>query len=113
MSKTRPEAFSDAVIAIVLTIMVLELRPPHEAADLAALRPMLPVFLSYLLSFVFLGIYWNNHHHWSLAIYAAAIAMAFSNTTLSCLLYVVVAILWLVPDPRIERLLAERGDGEL
>jgi uncharacterized membrane protein len=56
------EAFSDAVIAIVLTIMVLELKTPHSA-DLEALRPLLPVFLSYVLSFIYLGIYWNNHHH--------------------------------------------------
>jgi uncharacterized membrane protein len=56
------EAFSDGVIAIIITIMVLELRPPHEVT-LASLRPLTPVFLSYLLSFVFLGIYWNNHHH--------------------------------------------------
>jgi len=56
------EAFSDGVIAIIITIMVLEMKPPHSA-DLNALRPLLPVFLSYLLSFVYLGIYWNNHHH--------------------------------------------------
>ena len=62
MEKNRLEAFSDGVIAILITIMVLELKVPH-GADWAALRPMLPVFLSYLLSFVFLGIYWNNHHH--------------------------------------------------
>jgi len=62
MSKGRMEAFSDGVLAIIITIMVLELTIPHEA-DLAALSPLLPVFLSYVLSFVFLGIYWNNHHH--------------------------------------------------
>jgi uncharacterized membrane protein len=62
MSKGRLEAFSDGVIAIIITIMVLALEAPHEA-DLAALVPLAPVFLSYLLSFVFLGIYWNNHHH--------------------------------------------------
>lgn len=62
MSKGRLEAFSDGVIAIIITIMVLELRVPH-GADAAALRPLFPVFLSYVLSFVFLGIYWNNHHH--------------------------------------------------
>jgi len=56
------EAFSDGVIAILITIMVLELKVPQRA-DLVALRPVLPVFLSYVLSFVFLGIYWNNHHH--------------------------------------------------
>lgn len=62
MSPSRLEAYSDAVIAIIITIMVLELRPP-EGANLADLRPLLPVFLSYTLSFVFLSIYWNNHHH--------------------------------------------------
>ena len=62
MSKGRLEAFSDGVIAILITIMVLELRVPH-GADWAALRPLVPVFLTYVLSFVNLGIYWNNHHH--------------------------------------------------
>ena len=62
MSTARLEAFSDAVIAIIITIMVLELRVPHSA-KLSALRPLVPVFLSYVLSFVYLGIYWNNHHH--------------------------------------------------
>jgi uncharacterized membrane protein len=62
MGTGRLEAFSDGVIAIIITIMVLELRPPH-GATLADLRPLLPVFLSYVLSFVYLGIYWNNHHH--------------------------------------------------
>src|SRR5690349_18556951 len=62
MTKTRLEAFSDAVIAIALTIMVLELRAPH-GADIGSLRPMIPAFLCYVLSFVNLGIYWNNHHH--------------------------------------------------
>ncbi|HEY7482777.1 MAG TPA: TMEM175 family protein [Gemmatimonadales bacterium] len=62
MGKGRLEAFSDAVIAIIITIMVLELRAPHET-ELAALRPLLPVLLSYVLSFIYIGIYWNNHHH--------------------------------------------------
>ena len=62
MTKGRLEAFSDGVIAILITIMVLELKVPH-GTDLAALRPLLPVFLTYVLSFVYLGIYWNNHHH--------------------------------------------------
>ena len=56
------EAFSDAVLAIIITIMVLEMKVPH-GADFAALRPLLPVFLTYVLSFIYLGIYWNNHHH--------------------------------------------------
>ena len=62
MTSARLEAFSDAVIAIVITIMVLELRVPH-GADWASLSPLIPVFLAYVLSFVNLGIYWNNHHH--------------------------------------------------
>lgn len=62
MRKVRLEAFSDGVIAILITIMVLELKIPH-GADLESLRPLLPVFLTYVLSFVYLAIYWNNHHH--------------------------------------------------
>lgn len=191
MSKGRLEAFSDGVIAILITIMVLELKTPHEA-DLAALRPLIPTFLSYVLSFVFLGIYWNNHHHlfqavrhvdgrvlwanlhllfwlslipfvtawmgenefatWpvalygvnllfaaiayffltqallarhgrdsvlaaalgedfkgkvSVVIYLAAIPLAFVNSWLAGGLYVLVAIIWLVPDRRIEKTLAQ------
>jgi uncharacterized membrane protein len=62
MEKNRLEAFSDGVLAIIITIMVLELKTPL-GADFAALKPLLPVFLSYLLSFIYVGIYWNNHHH--------------------------------------------------
>ena len=62
MGKSRLEAFSDGVIAILITIMVLELKVPH-GESLDALKPLIPVFLSYVLSFVYLGIYWNNHHH--------------------------------------------------
>jgi uncharacterized membrane protein len=187
MSKTRLEAFSDGVIAILITIMVLELKVPH-GADWASLGPLLPVILAYILSFVFLGIYWSNHHHmfhavdrvngailwanlhllfwlslvpvvteWlgqngsasvptamygivllcaaiaytilartilayegphsklaqaigrdskgylSLALYAAAIPLAFANRLVSDALYVAVALIWLVPDRRIER----------
>jgi uncharacterized membrane protein len=190
MSKGRLEAFSDGVIAILITIMVLELRVPH-GADWHALRPILPVFLTYVLSFVFLGIYWSNHHHmlhatervsggvlwanlhllfwlslvpvvtgWmgqnhfapvptavyggvlllaaisytilqsaivsvqgrtsklaaavgrdlkgklSLALYAVAIPLAFLLPWLADALYVVVALIWLVPDRRIESALA-------
>jgi TMEM175 potassium channel family protein len=193
MSKGRMEAFSDGVIAIVITVMVLELRVP-QGTDVASLRPLLPVFLSYVLSFVFLGIYWNNHHHllqaarhvdgrilwanlhllfwlsltpfvtgWmgensfaalpvalygtvllmagfayfllsralvarhgessplaravghefkeraSIGLYGMAILMAFAEPRVSCLLYVVVAVMWLVPDRRIEKALAEPG----
>jgi uncharacterized membrane protein len=189
MSKVRLEAFSDGVIAILITIMVLELKVPH-AAGAAALRPLLPVFLAYVLSFVFLGIYWNNHHHmlhactringsvlwanlhllfwlslvpfvtaWmgenhfeptptavygavllmaglaftilqrtlvslegpasvlasavrdtmkerlSLSAYAAAIPLAFVSEWISDALYVAVALLWLIPDRRIESIL--------
>jgi uncharacterized membrane protein len=191
MTKGRLEAFSDGVIAIIITIMVLELKVPH-GADLAALRPLLPVFLCYTLSFVFLGIYWNNHHHmlqaarhvdggilwanmhllfwlslipfgtswmgenhfasWpvavygilllmagcayfllskmliarhgadsalaralgddlkgklSLGLYLLAIVLAFPLPLVACGVYVLVAILWLVPDSRIEKVLAE------
>jgi uncharacterized membrane protein len=187
VSRNRLEAFSDGVIAIIITIMVLELRVP-AGANLAALRPMTPVFLSYLLSFVFLGIYWNNHHHllqavehvngqvlwanlhllfwlsltpfvtaWmgqnhfaslptalygvillcagigyfiltrtllsihaadsvlatalgddfkgkiSIVFYAIAIPLAFVRSWLACLFYVLVAVIWLVPDKRIEK----------
>src|SRR5436305_4436341 len=62
MKTTRLEAFSDGVLAIIITIMVLELKVPH-GVELAALKPLLPVFLSYVLSFIYVGIYWNNHHH--------------------------------------------------
>jgi uncharacterized membrane protein len=62
MNKNRLEAFSDGVLAIIITIMVLELKAPH-GVELAALKPMLPNFLSYVLSYIYLGIYWNNHHH--------------------------------------------------
>ena len=193
MTKTRLEAFSDGVIAILITIMVLELKVPH-GADLHALRPMLPVFLAYVLSFVYLGIYWNNHHHmlhaaekvdgrilwanlhllfwlslipvgteWvgehpfaplpaaaygvvffcaaiaytilqaaivrregpgsllasavgkdrkgkiSLLLYLGAIGAAWILPLLSYALYVLVALIWLVPDPRIEKKLEHEG----
>jgi uncharacterized membrane protein len=63
MEKHRLEAFSDGVLAIIITIMVLELKVPQHAVELAGLKPLLPVFLSYVLSFLYVGIYWNNHHH--------------------------------------------------
>jgi uncharacterized membrane protein len=62
MTKNRLEAFSDGVVAIIITIMVLELRPP-QGTDLESLRPLAPIFSCYVLSFVYVGIYWNNHHH--------------------------------------------------
>ena len=184
MSKVRLEAFSDGVIAILITIMVLELHAPH-GSDLAALRAIVPSLLSYVLSFVFLGIYWNNHHHmlhaadrvngkvlwanlhlldapgvarpqrergptphggdpvdrrtsrevtimkldgdssgfsacvrraWyigcassdlkgkvSLLLYGAAIPLAFVHRSIAYAIYVFVALMWLVPDRRIEK----------
>jgi uncharacterized membrane protein len=187
VSKGRLEAFSDGVFAIIITIMVLDLRAP-ASPDLHALKPLTPIFLSYTLSFAFVAIYWNNHHHmlqaskhvngavlwanihllfwlslvpfvtdwmgtnhfatWpvatygmvlllagaayfilsralidlhgstsllaealgrdskgrvSLIAYMVAIPLAFSNARLSCGIYVLVAILWLVPDRRIEK----------
>ncbi len=187
MKTARLEAFSDGVLAIIITIMVLELQVPHRT-DLAALEQILPVFLTYVLSFVFVGIYWNNHHHmlqltehvngailwanlhllfwlsltpfvtgWmgqnhfapvptatygvvllmsavaytvlqaaivhhqgpasrlkaavkddkkgkvSLVAYGVAIPAAFVHPVISCALYVFVALVWLVPDRRIER----------
>ena len=180
------EAFSDGVIAIIITIMVLELRPPHDTSP-AGLRPLLPVMGSYVMSFIYLGIYWNNHHHllhvtqhidgralwanlhllfwlslvpfvtawmgenhfsqWpvalygvvllmsaiaytilvftllaapgnellasalgsdfkgkiSIVIYIAGIALSFVNSWIGLALYVAVAVMWLIPDRRIER----------
>ena len=191
MGKGRLEAFSDGVLAVIITIMVLEMKSPH-GTGLAALHPLIPVFLSYVLSFVYVGIYWNNHHHllhaaqhveggvlwanlhllfwlslipfatawmgenhfapWpvalygvvlllagaayviltkrlvkrhgkgsklaesigndkkgkaSVVIYAAAIPLSFVQPWIACACYALVAIVWLVPDPRIERALNE------
>jgi uncharacterized membrane protein len=191
MGKGRLEAFSDGVIAIIITIMVLEMKVPH-GDGVAALRPVIPVFFSYVLSFVNIGIYWNNHHHlfqavrhvngrilwanlhllfwlslfpfatgWmgenhftatpvalygvvlfcaaiaftiltrtlitrhgqdsalataigrdfkgkiSLASYAAAIPLSFVNQWIACGLYVLVAVIWFIPDRRIEKTLTE------
>ncbi|ADI29428.1 TMEM175 family protein [Methylotenera versatilis] len=191
MEKNRLEAFSDGVIAIIITIMVLELKVPH-GSDFASLEPLLPVFLSYVLSFIYVGIYWNNHHHmlqtvqhvtggmlwanlhllfwlslfpfasgWlgenhfaampsalyglvllmaaiaysilqrtiitsqgnnsllakvigrdikgklSALLYVAGIIAAFYSPVLSGLIYAAVALMWLVPDSRIERLMGQ------
>jgi uncharacterized membrane protein len=191
MGKGRLEAFSDGVLAIIITIMVLELRVPH-GADLNTLGSLLPVFLSYVLSFIFIGIYWSNHHHllhavrqvngrilwanlhllfwlsltpfvtgWmgenhfaalpvalygvvllcaaiayfilahvlisyhgrdsalgkalgndfkgkvSVVFYALAIPLSFVRAWLACGLYILVAVMWLVPDRRIEHSLVE------
>ena len=136
MTRGRLEAFSDAVIAIVMTIMVLGLAPPHRAT-LEDLVPLLPVFLAYVLSFTILAIYWNNHHHllqaaktvsgrvlwanmlllFSLSLIPfgtarigdtsfAAIPMAVYGVILLAsvfVYYVLVAAIWIVPDPRIAR----------
>ena len=192
MKTNRVEAFSDGVLAIIITIMVLEMKVP-QTVDLAGLKPVLPVFLSYVLSFIYLGIYWNNHHHlfqatkqvsgsilwanlhllfwlslfpfttgwmgengfasmpaavyglvllmaaiayyilqrtiiaregrnsllaqaigrdWkgklSPVVYFAAIPLAFVSRWIASGLYVFVALLWLIPDPRIERKLETR-----
>jgi uncharacterized membrane protein len=193
MPKNRLEAFSDGVLAIIITIMVLELKAPH-GTELAALKPLVPVFLSYLLSFIYIGIYWNNHHHlfqstrqvsgsvlwanlhllfwlslfpfttawvgdnhltstptavygcvlfmaaiayyilqrtivgregrdsllaaalgfdWkgklSPVLYLAAIPLSFASAWFAVGIYVFVALLWFIPDRRIERALAERS----
>lgn len=100
MGTGRVEAFSDGVIAILITIMVLELRTPHSA-ELRSLYPLVPVFASYALSFVYLGIYWNNHHHMFLVTGEIGGGIAGG-------LYVAVAIMWLIPDRRIERVLEAR-----
>ncbi|MDP9004413.1 MAG: TMEM175 family protein [Verrucomicrobiota bacterium] len=78
MEKNRLEAFSDGVLAIIITIMVLELKVPH-GSDVSSLKPLLPVFLSYVLSFVYLGIYWNNHHHLLKAAHKVNGAMMWAN----------------------------------
>ena len=105
MKKGRLEAFSDGVLAIIITIMVLELRAPH-GDDWAALRESIPSLLTYALSFIYLGIYWNNHHMLHAAErvngYALALPLAFVHAWVSIAIYVAVALLWLVPDRRIE-----------
>lgn len=78
MGKNRLEAFSDGVIAIIITIMVLEMKVPH-GTDVAALLPLLPVFLSYVLSFLYVGIYWNNHHHMSHAMHKVSGGILWAN----------------------------------
>ena len=96
MGKGRLEAFSDGVIAIIITIMVLELRAPAGAA-LVDLKPLLPTFLSYVLSFVYVGIYWNNHHHLLRA------ARRVSGGVMWATLFAAVAVMWFVPDRRLSR----------
>jgi uncharacterized membrane protein len=197
MTTARLEAFSDGVLAIIITIMVLEMKVPRQAPALADLKPLVPVFLSYALSFVYIGIYWNNHHHmfqvtervsggilwanlhllfwlslvpfvtgWlgennfaptpvalygvvlllsavayyilqlailrapggngvlasaigrdlkgklSPVVYVAAIGLSFVNQWIACALYVLIALIWLIPDRRIERALASSVNRE-
>ena len=78
MGKGRLEAFSDGVLAIIITIMVLEMKVPH-GNNLAALKPLIPVFISYVLSFIYLGIYWNNHHHLMHIVHKVTGAVLWSN----------------------------------
>ncbi|MFP9097531.1 TMEM175 family protein [Flavobacterium sp. RHBU_24] len=194
MQKGRLEAFSDGVLAIIITIMVLEIKVPHDKEHFADLLPLLPVFLSYVLSFLYIGIYWNNHHHmmhtvtkvngpilwanhhllfwlslvpfvtgWmgenhfapetmalygfillmsgiayvilqnqiiksqgensllkhaigsdikgklSPVLYSLGIASGFINSTIAAIFYVAVALMWLIPDKRIERIMGREG----
>ena len=81
MTKSRMEAFSDGVIAVIITIMVLEMRAPH-GADVTALKPLIPVFLSYVMSFVYLAIYWNNHHHMLQAVHSVNGRILWANSHL-------------------------------
>jgi uncharacterized membrane protein len=124
MNKGRLEAFSDGVLAIIITIMVLELKVPHET-DFNALKQLLPVLLSYVLSFVYIGIYWNNHHHLlhtvdsrlakaigkdlkgklSIILNLIAVPSAFLSQLIAGGIYVFAALMWLVPDKRIEKTL--------
>ena len=132
MGKGRLEAFTDGVVAIIITIMVLELKVPH-GTSLRDLAPMAPTFLCYGLSFIYVGIYWNNHHHmlqaarsvngpilwanmhllfWlslSPLFYITAIVSTFIVPWVAQALYVAVALVWLVPDRRIENALGMRG----
>ncbi|HVP59072.1 MAG TPA: TMEM175 family protein [Myxococcaceae bacterium] len=100
MKTGRLEAFSDGVLAIVITIMVLELKVPH-GSDLNALRPMVPVFLSYVLSFVYVGIYWNNHHHLLHATREIGGGVMWANLVLLfCLSLIPVVTAWVGEHPR-------------
>ena len=103
MSKSRIEAFSDGVIAIIITIMVLEMKVPH-GATFEALLPIIPVFLSYILSFVYLGIYWNNHHHLLHAAKSPTAAIMWANLHL---------LFWLSLIPFVTGWLGEHHDSAL
>lgn len=106
MGKGRLEAFSDGVLAIIITIMVLELKVPH-GADIDALTPLIPVFLSYVLSFIYVGSDWKGKS--SPIIYLIATVIAFWLPWLAQGFYVLIALLWLVPDRRIETALAQNN----
>jgi len=100
MRTGRIEAFSDGVLAIIITIMVLELKVPH-GGDLHALRPVVPVFLSYVLSFVYVGIYWNNHHHLFHATKEIGGGVMWANLVLLFSLSLIpVATAWVGDNPR-------------
>ena len=100
MTKGRTEAFSDGVLAIIITIMVLELKVPH-GSDIHALRPIVPVFLSYVLSFVYVGIYWNNHHHLFHATKEIGGGVMWANLALLfCLSLIPVVTAWVGDNPR-------------
>jgi len=99
MTTGRLEAFSDGVLAIIITIMVLEVKVPH-GSDLHALRPVVPVFLSYLLSFVYVGIYWNNHHHLFHATKETSGGVMWANLALLfCLSLIPVTTAWVGDNP--------------
>jgi len=99
MNKTRLEAFSDGVLAIIITIMVLEMKVPH-GASLSAIKPLLPVFFSYVLSYVFMGIYWTNHHHLLHAVKHVKGGMLWANLHL---------LFWLSLTPFVTNWMGENG----
>ncbi len=101
MHKGRLEAFSDGVLAIIITIMVLELRPPHSV-DISALRPLIPSLISYILSFTFVGIYWNNHHHLMQAVERVNGKILLANLHL---------LFWLSLTPFVTAWMGENGFG--
>jgi uncharacterized membrane protein len=103
MSKSRLEAFSDGVIAVIITIMVLEMKVPH-GDDLAALAPMWPVFLAYVLSYVYVGIYWNNHHHLMHAVHRVNGSVLWANLLL---------LFWLSLVPFVTGWMSENHFGAL
>ena len=133
MNKSRLEAFSDGVLAIIITIMVLEIEIPH-GSDWAELKQLIPKFLSYILSFLYIGIYWGNHHHLLHSVKQVSSAILLSNinllfwlslipfatgwmgenhfainTGISGIIFVIIAVMWLIPDKNIERAL--RGES--